>query len=250
MKKAIYFICYVLAFCVGILLLILNHHAATADNALLHNVFIGVGIVFVIPGISILLANLKPQKDLNSQHTSGSFLSGITGIIALIWGILILIMPSGMFGNLNITLGISIIILAIAQIIWIIKGKEINGAPLWLYIIPVLVAAAGVGILLIKKDYQNPGKELETGCIFAGIVLLFWAVNGFLSLPRRKKTEEDLIEEEKRLQRDKEKLEKGKDSKLITSDVKNDSTKVKDDNKTDLTEKKSKISVSNQPENK
>lgn len=215
MKKVIYFISYVLAFCVGILLLILNHHASSADCALLHNIFIGIGVVFVIPGLSLLLANLKPKRNMETDQKTGFIFSSLTGIIALIWGILILIMPSGMFGNLNITLGVSIVILAIAQTIWIARGKDINGAPFWLYIIPVLVAAAGIAILLIKKDYQNPGNELEAGCIFSGIVLLFWAVNGFLSLPRRKKTEEDIAADEKKLKKDKEKLEKEKDSRHI-----------------------------------
>lgn len=207
MKKAIYSICYVLAFCVGIMLLILNHQASSADHSILVNVMIGIGVVFVIPGISLLIANLIPKKEVEGMKKPNTTASTITGIIALVWGILILIMPSGMFGNLNITLGISIIILAIAQVIWIAKGKEINGAPLWLYIIPILVAAAGVAILLLKKDYQNPGRELEKGCIFAGIVLLFWAVNGFLSLPRRKKTEADIKADEKKLEHDQKKLE-------------------------------------------
>lgn len=207
MKKIIYTICYVLAFAVGIMLLILNHQASAADHSFLVNIMIGIGVVFVIPGISLLIANLIPKKDAEGEKQAPPVASTITGIIALVWGILILIMPKGMFGNLNITLGISIIILAIAQVIWIYKAKEKNGAPLWLYIIPVLVAAAGVAILLLKKDYQTPGRELETGCIFSGIVLMFWAANGFLSLPRRKKTEADIEADEKKLEHDQKKLE-------------------------------------------
>lgn len=213
MKKIIYSICYVLAFCIGIILLIFNHQASStdaSDHSFLINLFIGVGVVFVIPGLSLLIANLRPKKEIPGEKPVNTLPTTLTGIIALVWGILILIMPKGLFGNLNITLGVSLIIIAFAQIIWIARGKEKNGAPLWLYIIPVLVAAAGVAILFLKKDYQTPGKELETGCIFAGIVLMFWAANGFLSLPRRKKTEADIEADEKKLEHDQKKLENQK----------------------------------------
>ncbi len=217
MKKAIYFICYLVAFCVGILLLILNQQASVVDNSFLHYIFISVGIVFIIPGVSILFTNLFNNGNINQNNISNSWASTLTGIISLIWGVLILIMPSGLFGNLNITLGISIIILAIAQVTWITKGKDKNGAPFWLYIIPVIVAAAGIAVLLLKKDFQNPGRELETGCIISGIALLLWCTNGFLSIPRRKKTEAELVMEEKKIQRDQKKLrKKGKENKTQT----------------------------------
>ncbi len=192
MKRAIYFICYLLAFCIGILLLILNRQASSTDSAghvLFIDIFIGLGVAFIIPGISILFINLFSRKKKGTDKEPVSWTSTLTGIISLIWGVLILIMPGGMFGNMNITLGVSTIILAGAQMSWIYKGKQNNRTPLWLYIIPVIVGIAGVVVLMLRKDYQNPGKELEIGYIITGISLLFWGINGLLSLRRCRNTE-------------------------------------------------------------
>ncbi len=206
MKKAVYFICYLLAVLVGICLLIFNHEASATDQNTLHYVFIALGVVFILPGIFILLGSMHQKKDENGNIIQKPIASTITGIISLVWGVLILIMPSGIFGSLNITLGISLIIISLAQIVWIAKGKEKNSTPFWLFIIPVLVIAAGVAVLVLKKDFQDPGKEMEIGCIISGIVLLFWGMNGFLSLPNRTKTMADIEEEKKKLEHDTKKV--------------------------------------------
>ena len=206
MKKAVYFICYLLAVLVGICLLIFNHEASSTDQNTLHYVFIALGVVFILPGIFILLGSMHQKKDENGNIIQKPIASTITGIISLVWGVLILIMPSGIFGNLNITLGISLIIISLAQIVWIAKGKEKNSTPFWLFIIPILVIASGVTVILLKKDFQDPGKEMEIGCIISGIVLLFWGMNGFLSLPNRTKTIADLEEDKKKLDHDTKKV--------------------------------------------
>lgn len=188
MKRMIYFLCYLLALCVGIVLLIFNHEAINTENTTLHNIFIGVGVVFILPGISILIANLRTKRDENGNIIKTSWPSNLTGLIALIWGILTLIMPNGIFGNLNITLGISLVIISIAQIVWIIRERKTNDTPFWIYIIPLIVIGVGGWIIFMKKDFQSPGKEIQLGCVITGILLLFWGINGFLSLSRRIKT--------------------------------------------------------------
>lgn len=235
MKKAVYFICYLLAILVGICLLIFNHEASATDQTTLHYVFIALGVVFILPGIFILLASMHQKKDENGNIIRKPIASTITGIISLVWGVLILIMPSGIFGSLNITLGISLIIISLAQIVWIAKGKTKNSTPFWLFIIPILVIAAGVAVILLKKDFQDPGKEMEIGCIISGIVLLFWGMNGFMSLPNRTKTVADIEADKKKLEHDTKKVlesekrdDKNATEKISQSEKHNSSSEKKD----------------------
>ncbi len=208
MRKVIYAIVYLVALIIGAVLLIFNHQAVENTQPTLHPVMIAAGIIFTIPGLYLLIASLIPHKDSNGVVVSRPWISTVMGIIALIWGVLILCMPGGLLGYLNITLGVSIIIAALAQMTWIIKGRKANGAPMWLYIVPLLTIAAGVWVLLLKKDYQEPGREIIQGCIISGITLIVWAINGFGSLPRRKKTLKDIEKETKRLAKEQEKAMK------------------------------------------
>lgn len=198
-KKVIYAVVYLAAFIFGAILLIFNHQTVEDTRPILHPVAIAAGIVFITPGICLLISSLVTHKDSNGVVISKPWFSTVMGIIALIWGVLLLIMPDGVFGNFNISLGVSVVIVGFAQLSWIVKGRNINGAPVWLYIIPVLAIVAGIYVLIIKTDHQNPGRELIQGSIIAGITLVAWALNGFGSLPRRKKTLEDIEKETKRL---------------------------------------------------
>lgn len=208
MRKVIYAIVYLAALIIGAVLLIFNHQAVENTQPTLHPVMIAAGVIFVIPGLYLLIASLIPHKDANGVVVSRPWISTVMGIIALIWGVLILCMPGGLLGYLNITLGVSMVIAGLAQITWIIKGRKVNGAPIWLYIVPLLTIAAGVWVMILKKDYQDPGREVIQGCIISGITLIVWAINGFGSLPRRKKTLEDIEKETKRLAKEQQKAMK------------------------------------------
>lgn len=201
MKKIIYLITYIAAFVMGVILLIFNHQSVEESQPVLRPTIIAAGIVFVIPGLVLLSASLVPGKNKNGVP----WISTATGIIALVWGILMLSMPGGFLGNLNITLGVSLIIAAIAQTVWIIRGRRTNGAPVWLYIIPLIVILAGVAIVLLRVDYQNPGHDRQIGCVISGIAFIMWAANGFMSLPRRKHTAEELARQVRRLSEKQEK---------------------------------------------
>lgn len=208
MRKVIYALAYICAIAVGVGLLVFNQQSIEDYQPVLRPILICAGILFIIPGIYFLLSSLRTQKDVNGNPVARPWFSTITGAIALIWGIIMLCFPTGLLGNLNITFGVSLIIVAIAQVVWIIRGIRTNGAPFWLYILPLVVIAAGVFVILLPKDYQNPGKEIIEGCVITGIALIVWAINGFMSLPRRRKTAADLEKESRRLAKDQEKVAK------------------------------------------
>lgn len=129
MRKIIYALVYLIALVAGVCLLVFNHQAMEETRPVLRYVIMGAGVAFVIPGICFLIASLRPRRDSNGVVVSRPWFSTIMGVIALVWGILLLCMPSGFLGNLNISLGVSLIIVSLAQIVWIVKGRRINGAP-------------------------------------------------------------------------------------------------------------------------
>lgn len=187
MKKIVYALSYVAAVVFGILLLIFNHQAMISDDQILRNVIVGAGILFIVPGLLLLIASLKPKRNSQGEIVSRPWYPTAIAIAALIWGLMMICMPKGFLGNLNITVGVSLIIVSLAQLLWIIRDRKINGAPFWLYIIPAVLVCVGVIIILIPHDFQNPGQDKATGCIVSGIAYIFWAVNGFISLPKRTK---------------------------------------------------------------
>lgn len=208
MRKIIYALAYLIALVAGICLLVFNHQAVEESQPVLKYVMMGVGIVFIIPGLFFLIASLRPHRDANGVIVSRPWFSTGTAIISLVWGVLLLCMPSGLLGNLNISLGVSLIIVSLAQIVWIVKGRRVNGAPAWLYIIPLATIAAGVWVMLLETDYQDPGKEHTIGSIISGAAFILWGINGFLSLPRRKKTAADIEKEARRLAKEQERAAK------------------------------------------
>jgi len=187
MRKIIYAFAYVAALVIGICLLVFNHQAMENSMSVLRPIIITAGIIFVVPGIYFLLSSLRTHRDAYGVIVSRPWFSTGMGAISLIWGVLILSMPYGFIGNLNITFGISLIIASIAQILWIVKGRKINGAPIWLYLIPLATIAAGIVVTVLRKDFQNPGYEFSIGSIITGAGLILLSLNGFLSLPHRKK---------------------------------------------------------------
>ncbi len=188
MRKIIYALVYLIAFVSGICLLVFNHQAMEESQPVLRYVMMGAGIVFIIPGILFLIASLRPHRDADGEIVSRPWFSTGTATISLVWGVLLLCMPSGFLGNLNISLGVSLIIVSLVQIVWIVKGRRINRAPSWLYITPLVTLAVGVWLILMRTDYQNPGQTHTLGSIIAGATFILWALNGFMSLPRRKRT--------------------------------------------------------------
>lgn len=184
MRKLIYFITYLAALALGVTLLIFNHQALEDERPVLHIAMIAAGVIFVVPGIVLLLASLRGGSAKGENRRP--VLSTILGISSLVWGVLILVMPDGLLGRLNITLGVSLFIAAFAQIVWIVRGRRANGAPVWIYLLPLAVAVAGVAVIMLPIDWENPGAESRTGCIVSGIAFTLWAINGFLSLSRRR----------------------------------------------------------------
>lgn len=219
MKKVLYACSYIAALVIGVLMLIFNYQALNSDQPVLRALVIASGVLFIVPAVILLLASLSPKRDDKGEIIKRPWFTTVIAVLALIWGILMICMPSGLLGNLNITLGISLILVGIAQVIWIIKSKE---STFWRFIIPILSVCVGIITLTLLNNYPDAGNSAQWAAIVSGLTLVLWGINGFASLRSKRilaveheagKNERKAEKEEKKA----EKEEKKNEEKLRTS---------------------------------
>ena len=180
MKKAVYFITYLVVAVIGLLLLIFNNQATLSESlaVTLHNILIAGGIIFILPGVALLLMTLRPKRDESGNIVTRPWISTLIAAISLIWGITMVCMPYGFLHNLNITLGVSLLLAGIAQMVWIVKTAS---STFWRFIIPFLVIVAGILVVSVFNQSDN-GSNAQIATIISGISFIAWGVNGFISL--------------------------------------------------------------------
>lgn len=214
MKKILYAGSYLAALVIGVLMLIFNYQTLNSDQPILRGLIIAAGILFIVPGLLLLIGSLSPKRDENGEIIKRPWYTTVIAILALVWGILLICMPSGFMGNLNITLGVSLIILGIAQISWIIRSKE---STFWRFIIPALVICLGIVTLSVLNHYPDAGQSAQWAAIVSGLALVFWGFNGFASLRSKRvvaaehaagKIEKKAEKEEKKAEKEAAKEEK------------------------------------------
>lgn len=195
MKKTTYLIVYLAALVIGLLLLIFSQQALTVDvPSSLRGVVIAGGIVFIVAGAATLLLSMRPKVDAQGVPTNRPWYITALSISSIFWGVLMLTMSATFTYTLAVTLGISLILAGLGQVMWIVDSARPYGAPGWWYVIPLAVFGAGIVDITLINDYANIGQSSATASIVSGILLLCYAVNGFISLNRRKRIEKDVVE--------------------------------------------------------
>ncbi|MDE7412716.1 MAG: hypothetical protein K2N05_02855 [Muribaculaceae bacterium] len=179
MKKILFFFCYLLGALIGAMLLIFNAETLDRDPTILNYTMIAAGVIFLIPALFQLISSLSPKKDEFGNILPRKWYATIVAILALLWGIYILIMPMGYKETLSVTLGVSLVLVGIAQAIWIVRTSE---STILRFIIPILTVAIGLGICIFVNHDMDNGKGNQISAIIAGVTLVVWAVNGFMSL--------------------------------------------------------------------
>lgn len=179
MKKVIYFICYVIATLIGVSLLIFNYETLDRDQSMLRYTMVAAGVIFIIPAIIQLISSLIPKKDEHGNILPKKWYTTVVAILALLWGIYILLFPLGYNNEFNYTLGISLILIGFAQAAWIIRTSE---STFLRFIVPVVAVVLGVLIFTIFNHTPDAGKSAQIGAILSGIMIVIWGINGFLSL--------------------------------------------------------------------
>lgn len=183
MKKATYFIVYAATLAIGVLLLIFSQEPLTRPEPLaLRNIVIAAGIVYIAIGVVNFLFSLrKKETPYGTVKTRPWYLTAMS-IAAVFWGILMLAMSTPMTTTLAVTLGVSLIIAAFAQSMWIAGATHTSGVSGWWYVVPVCVLGAGIIDITLVNDYARMGQSSSTACVLSGILLLCYSVNGFISL--------------------------------------------------------------------
>lgn len=188
MKKFILYLTYIAAALIGIMLLIFSQQAAAIGTPVAINaLIIIIGVIFLIPGIGLLLASMRQKHDKEGHPVKRSWLIVLIAAIALIWGILSVSMTGILVKILPITLGITLIIAGIVQIIWMASTPKQYKQRAWWYIVPIVVISVGIICIVAVNAIDIVGKAAAIACIISGLALIIFAIGGFISLKRHPK---------------------------------------------------------------
>lgn len=193
MKKATYFVSYVAALVIGVLLLVFSHQNLVSEiPSTLRGVVVAGGIMFTVAGAIMLMYSMRPKYDAEGVPANRPWYQTAMSIATIFWGILLITLSGTFTYTLAVTLGVSLVLAGLAQIIWIVDNSRPYGAAGWWYVIPACVIGAGIIDVTLVNDYANLGQSNATASIVSGILLLALGVNGFISLNRRDRIEKDV----------------------------------------------------------
>lgn len=195
MKKATYFVAYGASLVIGILLLIFSsQNLVIVVPATVKGVVIAGGIVFALAGAILLMASMRPLRDADGVPANRPWYETAMAIASIFWGVLLIVLSSTFTYTLAVTLGVSLVLAGLAQTMWIVDASRPYGAAGWWYVIPACVFGAGIVCVTLVNDYANLGQSNATASIVAGILLLAYGVNGYISLNRRNRVEKEVID--------------------------------------------------------
>jgi uncharacterized membrane protein HdeD (DUF308 family) len=187
MKRIIYLLTYLAVAVIGILLLIFNQQTLSEEMPpapALHAVVFVTGVLFVIPGVVMLLAATRTKLAEDGSVISKPWYRTVIALITLIWGILLLAVTGKFTEILAITIGVSLIISGIGSVTWIYNAVRPYRLPIWWYIMPIVVACVGVLCIAVINDFDQRGHSSMIAAIVGGIALILLAANGIMSLNR------------------------------------------------------------------
>lgn len=184
MKSKSYILTYVCALAVGILLL-----AFSNSTGLFSGIVLTIGILFIaaslIGGINALRipAVYDERGRISSRHTLLKSSMLVPAAAGLIFGILLVSMPDFFARFIIYTFAAILILLGVAQLM-LCSASRIGG---WSLLVPGLTIAAGIACIIV--GHENVDKTMA---IITGIMLVAYAVDGFISLRRgaRKREQE------------------------------------------------------------
>lgn len=188
MKKQASLITYIAALVIGIILLVLNEKVN-----ILEGVVIAMGVVITIPSALLLISTFVGRKTPDGQKIYPAWYTIVVAIAGLVLGIWMLCNHQ-FFSHIAVyTLGVGLVLVGIAQIIFIASAASpYGGANPWWYCVPILAIVGGLIICFIGPKGVNTWATLTTG-----IILIVYAVNGVAALGREHAVEKELNAEEK-----------------------------------------------------
>ena len=179
MKKSASLITYISACVIGIILLALHEQVE-----LLKGIVIAMGVLITIPSAIMFFASFKAKKNPDGTITYPAWYSIVVACAGLVLGIWMLVMPGFFEVAMVYTLGVVLILVGVAQMVFIYNASRPFGPnPLW-YCSPVLAIAGGFIIIFLGTRGTDVWATITTG-----VILIVYAVNGIASLGREYKTD-------------------------------------------------------------
>ena len=179
MKKSASLITYISACVIGIILLALHEQVE-----LLKGIVIAMGVLITIPSAIMFFASFKAKKNPDGTLTYPAWYSIVVACAGLVLGIWMLVMPGFFEAAMVYTLGVVLILVGVAQMVFIYNASRPFGPnPLW-YCVPILAIAGGFIIIFLGTRGTNVWATITTG-----VILIVYAVNGIASLGREYKTD-------------------------------------------------------------
>lgn len=180
MKKTSSLITYLASLVIGIILLALHEQVS-----LMKGVVIAMGILITVPSAIMFFASFfRGKRNSDGTLTYPAWYSIVVACAGLVLGIWMLVMPGFFESAIVYTLGVVLILVGAAQLVYVYLASRPFGAnPLW-YCIPILVIAGGFIVFFIGPKEVNTWATITTG-----ILLIVNAVNGLASVGREYKVD-------------------------------------------------------------
>lgn len=183
MKKQTSCITYLAAAVIGIILLCMH------DKELLSKgLVVAMGVLITIPSAMMLINSFVGRKNEDGVRSYPAWYTIIVACAGLVLGIWMLCMPTFFEMVTVYTLGVGLILVGVAGIVFIANASRPYGANWAWYCVPILLVTGGFLVCFIAG-----GSVGETWpVIVTGILLIVYALNGVASLGRERKLEKDI----------------------------------------------------------
>lgn len=145
---------------------------------------ITIGVLFLIPGLVGLFSYLALLNKSKADAPRPVF--PIVALGSTLFGVWLIIMPSFFVGVLMYVLGILLVLGGISQLANLIAARSFMPVPFGVYIVPVLILAAGITILF------NPFATAEIPFIVLGISSIVYALMDMVRLLRFRKKNKNI----------------------------------------------------------
>lgn len=168
--------------------LILGILLVTWPDVAVNYLVITIGVLFLLPGLIGLISYLAILNRRKTEAPRPVF--PIVALGSTFFGIWLIIMPSFFVGVLMYVLGVLLVLGGISQLANLIAARSFMPVPFGVYVVPVLVLAAGITVLF------NPFETAEIPFIVLGVSSIVYALMDLFRLIRfrRKKSQiEDIV---------------------------------------------------------
>ena len=147
---------------------------------------IAIGALFLIPGLVGMLSYFSVWKTKTKSFDKNQWYIPLVALGSIFLGVWLILSPSFFVEILMYVLGVLLVLGGIGQLASLIAARAFVPVPLGIYVVPVLVLAAGVTVLF------NPFATAELPFIVLGISSIVYALMDMVRLLRFHKKDKNV----------------------------------------------------------